>query len=63
MERMDREDLRCHVGKGIIESAVSIKEDCEAPTMQKGQAIFMLQRYNLVADQCGIEPFYKEALL
>lgn len=50
MERMDREELRRHVAKGVIESAVSIKDDHDTPMVEKGQATFMLQRYNLAAN-------------
>ncbi|KAG9049982.1 hypothetical protein FS837_008332 [Tulasnella sp. UAMH 9824] len=60
MERMDREELRYHVGRDVIESAVRIREDSDTPTVQKGQAIFMLQRYTTVANQCGIEPLYEK---
>ncbi|KIO23660.1 hypothetical protein M407DRAFT_214165 [Tulasnella calospora MUT 4182] len=60
MERMDREELGCHVGKRVIASAVGIRDDCDAPTVQKGQAIFMLQRYSIVANQCGMVPLYEK---
>lgn len=61
VERMDREDLRRHVSKGLVASVVSIKKGRSTPPTQKGQAISLLQRYTQVANQCGVESFYKEA--
>lgn len=60
MERMDGKELCHHVSKAVLDSALGTKEDSGAPTVQKGQAILMLQRYTLVAAQCGVDPFYKE---
>ncbi|KAG8944929.1 hypothetical protein FRC00_010356 [Tulasnella sp. 408] len=61
IERMEREDLRRHVTRGLIASVVSIKKGRNTPTTQKSQAVSLLQRYTQVANQCGVEPFYREA--
>ncbi|KAG8923768.1 hypothetical protein FRC01_012358 [Tulasnella sp. 417] len=60
MERMDGKELSQHIGKGIIHSATRVKDDWDAPIVQKGQAIFMLQRYTRIAHQCGVEPLYQD---
>ncbi|KAG8946762.1 hypothetical protein FRC04_011418 [Tulasnella sp. 424] len=59
-ERMDESQLREYVTKEIIDNVVAIKTDEEAPVAQRDQANFTLERYQIVADRCGIEPYYKE---
>ncbi|KAG8900013.1 hypothetical protein FRC00_000127, partial [Tulasnella sp. 408] len=63
IERMNETELRDHVPKAVIEAAVAMKENEEAPLTQRGQAIFMLQRYTVAADRCGVEPYYREEAL
>ncbi|KAG9042802.1 hypothetical protein FS837_010374 [Tulasnella sp. UAMH 9824] len=60
IERMNETELREHVPKAVIEAAVAMKESEEAPLTQRGQAIFMLQRYTAAADRCGVEPYHRE---
>ncbi|KAG9025416.1 hypothetical protein FS837_004939 [Tulasnella sp. UAMH 9824] len=60
IERMGEEDLRDHVSKEVIDSVVAIKEKGVTPIVQKGQAIFMLQRYTLQADRWHVDPYYRE---
>ncbi|KAG8971937.1 hypothetical protein FRC05_010472 [Tulasnella sp. 425] len=61
MENMDESELRGHVPREMIETAVAIKDDGEAPLAQRDQATFMLQRYTIAADRCGVEPYHREA--
>ncbi|KAG9042194.1 hypothetical protein FS837_011170 [Tulasnella sp. UAMH 9824] len=60
IERMDESELRDHVPKTVLDAVVALKENEEAPLTQRGQAIFMLQRYTVAADRCGVEPHHRE---
>ncbi|KAG8955195.1 hypothetical protein FRC04_009653 [Tulasnella sp. 424] len=60
VERMNHEQLRSRISKEMIDAVVEIKEDGDAPLVQRGQAIFMLQRYTLAADRYGVQPYYRE---
>ncbi|KAG9042195.1 hypothetical protein FS837_011171 [Tulasnella sp. UAMH 9824] len=60
IERMNETELRDHVPKAVIEAAVAMKKNQDAPLTQRGQAIFMLQRYTVAADRCGVEPYHRE---
>lgn len=62
IEMMDEEECREHVTKKMVESIVAIKQHGDVPLVQKGQAIFTLQRYTLVAECWGIQPYYREIL-
>lgn len=60
VERMNHEQLRSRISKEMIDAVVAIKEDGDVPLVQRGQAIFMLQRYTLAADCYGVQPYYRE---
>ncbi|KAG8928097.1 hypothetical protein FRC01_006464 [Tulasnella sp. 417] len=60
IERMNKEQFSNRVKEDMIASVVAIKEDKEVPLVQKGQAIFLLQRYTLAADRLGLQPFHRE---
>ncbi|KAG9049981.1 hypothetical protein FS837_008331 [Tulasnella sp. UAMH 9824] len=60
LERMDWVQLHGHVTAGMVRIILKIKVGGDTPMVQKGQAIFLLQRYTLVADRYGIEPYYRE---
>lgn len=60
IERMDKEQFCDCVQEEMVTSVVAIKEDGAVPLVQKGQAIFLLQRYTLAADRVGVQPFYRE---
>lgn len=60
IERMDAAQLDQHVTEEMVRTVVSIKNHEDVPTVQKGQAIFTLQRYTLAADRWSIRPFYRE---
>ncbi|KAG8946763.1 hypothetical protein FRC04_011419 [Tulasnella sp. 424] len=60
IERMDESQLHEHVTKRMIDDVVAIKTNEEAPEAQRDQATFTLQRYQIVAGRCGIEPYYRE---
>ncbi|KAG8975948.1 hypothetical protein FRC05_004879 [Tulasnella sp. 425] len=60
VEMMNEEQCREHVTKEMVESIVAIKEHGDVPLVQKGQAIFTLQRYTLVAERWAIQPYYHE---
>ncbi|KAG8955176.1 hypothetical protein FRC04_009634 [Tulasnella sp. 424] len=60
LEEMDWIQLRDHITADMIDIILKIKGDGGTPMVQKGQAIFLLQRYVLVADRYGIEPYYRE---
>ncbi|KIO23661.1 hypothetical protein M407DRAFT_244698, partial [Tulasnella calospora MUT 4182] len=60
LEKMDWMQLHDHITAEMIDIVVKIKVDGDSPMVQKGQAIFLLQRYTLVADRYGIEPYYRE---
>lgn len=60
IERMGEEEIHDHVPKDVIDSVVAIKENGTTPLVQKGQAIFMLQRYTLTADRWHVNPYYRE---
>ncbi|KAG8921246.1 hypothetical protein FRC01_000345 [Tulasnella sp. 417] len=62
IERMDESQVRDHVTKEMIDSVVAIRTNEEAPLAQRDQAKFTLQRYTVVADRWGIEPYYREEL-
>lgn len=62
IQRMDRSQLCDYVTKEMIDSVVAIKTNKEAPLAQRDQAKFTLQRYTVVADGCGIEPYYREEM-
>ncbi|KAG8915709.1 hypothetical protein FRC00_001081 [Tulasnella sp. 408] len=60
IERMDKEQLCDCVQEEMIACVVAIKEDATVPLVQKGQAIFLLQRYTLAADRLRVQPFHRE---
>ncbi|KAG9042800.1 hypothetical protein FS837_010372 [Tulasnella sp. UAMH 9824] len=60
IERMDEAQMRGHITKEMIEAVVTIKANEEAPLSERIHAKFTLQRYTTAADQCGIEPYYRE---
>ncbi|KIO17259.1 hypothetical protein M407DRAFT_225909 [Tulasnella calospora MUT 4182] len=60
VERMDARQCRTYITKEIIEAVVAIKEHGEVPLVQKGQAIFTLQRYTLTAERWSIQTYYRE---
>lgn len=60
IERMNKEQLSSWVKEEMITSVVAIKEEEEVPLVQKGQAIFLLQRYTLAADRLGVQHFHRE---
>lgn len=60
IEMMNAEQLRNLISKEMIDAVVALKENENVPLVQKGQAIFMLKRYTLAADRCGIQPLYRE---
>ncbi|KIO18310.1 hypothetical protein M407DRAFT_32017 [Tulasnella calospora MUT 4182] len=60
VERMNKEQFCNYLKEEMIVSVVAIKEDAAVPLVQKGQAIFLLQRYTLAADRSGVQPFYRE---
>ncbi|KAG9019777.1 hypothetical protein FRB90_007920 [Tulasnella sp. 427] len=62
VEEMDWVQLRDHATTEMIGIVVTIKHTEDAPLVQKGQAIFLLQRYTLVADRYGIDPHYRETI-
>lgn len=62
MEVMDEAQFREYVLKGMIDNVVAIKEDKRVPLVQKGQAIFTLQRYTHAAKRRGVHPYYEEAV-
>ncbi|KAG8928096.1 hypothetical protein FRC01_006463 [Tulasnella sp. 417] len=60
VERMNKKQF-CHcVNKDMIRTAVAIKDAAGVPLVQKGQAIFLLQRYTMKADRLGVEPYHRE---
>ncbi|KAG9048547.1 hypothetical protein FS837_012616 [Tulasnella sp. UAMH 9824] len=60
VEMMNREQFFNCINGGMIHSVVAIKEDAAAPLVQRGQAIFLLQRYTLTADRLGVRAFHRE---
>ncbi|KAG8896869.1 hypothetical protein FRC01_011585, partial [Tulasnella sp. 417] len=54
------EKLLARVSKEMIDAVVAIKKREDVPLVQKGQAIFTLQRYTLTANRWRIEPHYRE---
>ncbi|KAG8922974.1 hypothetical protein FRC01_013382 [Tulasnella sp. 417] len=60
IERMGREECHKSITKEMINAVVATKEDEGVPLVQRGQAIFTLQRYTVAADRCGIQPYYRE---
>lgn len=60
LEKMDWVQLHDHVTAEMIQIILKIKVGGDTPMVQKGQSIFLLQRYTLVADRYGIEPYYRE---
>lgn len=60
VEKMNEQQLSNCIKKEMIDSVVAIKEDAVVPMVQKGQAIFLLQRYTVATDRFGIEPFHRE---
>lgn len=60
IEKMDESQLGEHVTKDMVDDVVAIKTNEEAPLAQRDQATFTLQRYKIVADRCGIEPYYRD---
>lgn len=61
VERMDKEQFCNCINEEMVACIVAIKKDQEVPLVQKGQAIFLLQRYTLAADRLGVQPFHREA--
>ncbi|KIO29290.1 hypothetical protein M407DRAFT_6248 [Tulasnella calospora MUT 4182] len=60
VERMNEKQLRDHITKELVESIVKVKGREDVPLVQKGQAIFTLQRYNLAAERLNVQPYYQE---
>ncbi|KAG8922973.1 hypothetical protein FRC01_013381 [Tulasnella sp. 417] len=60
IERMNEEQFSSCIKEEMIALVVTIKEDGKVPLVQKGQAIFLLQRYTLAADRFGVRPFHRE---
>lgn len=60
IEKMNREQLLNCIKKEMIASVVAIRDDPAVPLVQKGQAIFVLQRYTLAADRFGVQPFHRQ---
>ncbi|KAG9017470.1 hypothetical protein FRB90_001187 [Tulasnella sp. 427] len=60
IERMAHKELKNHIKRETIEAVVAIKGSCETPLVQRGQAIFMLQRYTIAADRTGVECHHRE---
>ncbi|KAG8937691.1 hypothetical protein FRC00_002375 [Tulasnella sp. 408] len=61
VERMDKEQFCNRIKKEMIACVVAIKEGGEVPLVQKGQAIFLLQRYTLTVDRLEVQTFHREA--
>ncbi|KAG8928094.1 hypothetical protein FRC01_006461 [Tulasnella sp. 417] len=60
IERMNKEQFCNCMKEEMIASVVAIKKNAAAPLVQKGQAIFLLQRYTVAADHLGVQPFHRE---
>lgn len=60
VERMDYKELCQHITRELIEAVVAIKESIATPLVQKGQAVFMLQRYTITADRFRITCYHRE---
>lgn len=54
LKKIDGAQLRYRVPPEMIGIVATIKDNLGATTVQRGQAIFLLQRYTLVADKYGI---------
>ncbi|KAG8928077.1 hypothetical protein FRC01_006483 [Tulasnella sp. 417] len=60
VERMDHKELCQHITREVIEAVAAIKESIATPLVQKGQAVFMLQRYTITADRFRITCYHRE---
>ncbi|KAG8898311.1 hypothetical protein FRC00_003004 [Tulasnella sp. 408] len=60
VERMDHKELCRHVTREVIDAVVTIKESMATPLVQKGQAVFMLQRYTIAANRFRITCYHRE---
>lgn len=61
VERMNPRQLDKHITEDMFDAVVAFKEHEDAPLVQKGQAIYTLQRYSEAADRWGCQPYYREA--
>ncbi|KAG9041788.1 hypothetical protein FS837_011740 [Tulasnella sp. UAMH 9824] len=62
VERMDGAELRLHLSEDIIKAIAQIRDNPEAPLVQRDQASFTLQRYRAAAMGGSVEPLCKELL-
>ncbi|KAG8955186.1 hypothetical protein FRC04_009644 [Tulasnella sp. 424] len=60
VERMNPRQLDKHITEDMFDAVVAFKEREDAPLVQKGQAIYTLQRYSKAADRWGSQPYYRE---
>lgn len=60
VERMDYKELSRYITRELIKTVVAIKESIATPLVQKGQAVFMLQRYTMTADRFRITCYHRE---
>ncbi|KAG8928143.1 hypothetical protein FRC01_006406 [Tulasnella sp. 417] len=62
IEKMDQAEVRSRLNEGIIKAIADIRDNKEAPLMQRDQAAFTLRRYKAAAGHCDVEPLCKERL-
>ncbi|KAG9042198.1 hypothetical protein FS837_011174 [Tulasnella sp. UAMH 9824] len=60
VERMDYKELSRYITQELIKAVVVIKESIATPLVQKGQAVFMLQRYTTTADRFRMTCYHRE---
>ncbi|KAG9041787.1 hypothetical protein FS837_011739 [Tulasnella sp. UAMH 9824] len=62
IEKMDQTELRSRLNEDAIKAIAVIRDNTEAPLVQRDQATFTLRRYKAAAGRCDVEPLFKEAL-
>lgn len=62
IEKMDQPELRSHLREDIVKTIADIRDNTEAPLVQRDQAMFTLVRYKAAAGCRNVEPLCKERL-
>lgn len=62
IEKMDQAELRLHLREDSIKAIGEIRDNTEAPLVQRDQATFTLRRYIAAAARCSMELLCKEML-
>lgn len=62
IEKMDQTELRSRLSENTIKAIADIRDNTEAPLVQRDQATFTLRRYKAAAGRCDVEPLCKHTL-